>query len=295
MAEKRMFAKTIIDSDAFLDMPLSTQALYFHLSMRADDEGFVNNPKKIQRVIGASDDDLKILFSKKFILVFENGVIVIKHWKLHNCIRKDRLKQSVYTDERELLYLDENNSYTLEKTNKKLSDTSSNSKELSNENNEVLSLPNNENATVDNINNIPNIKLFEILGFGTVNIVNQTDIEILEEEYTEAWVRDALKEASEQGVKNLKYVRGILKNWQTSGRDSKPKGEETKQKELTLEEQILEKVSDFDFNNKPIGIIKAIIYNWINLYSIDSIYAAIEQCKSEDKKTMKRVKEILEG
>lgn len=121
MAEKRMFSKTIIDSDAFIDMPLSTQSLYFHLSMRADDEGFVNNPKKILRMIGAKDDDLKILLLKNFILAFENGVIVIKHWKIHNCIRKDRLKQSIYTNKRELLYIDENNSYTLEKTNKKLS------------------------------------------------------------------------------------------------------------------------------------------------------------------------------
>lgn len=64
MAERRMFAKTIIDSDAFLDMPLSTQCLYFHLNMRADDDGFINNPKKIQRMIGASDDDLKVLMSK---------------------------------------------------------------------------------------------------------------------------------------------------------------------------------------------------------------------------------------
>ena len=72
MAERRMFSKTIIDSDAFLDMPLSTQALYFHLSMRADDEGFVGNPKKIQRMIGASDDDMKILIMKRYILTFDS-------------------------------------------------------------------------------------------------------------------------------------------------------------------------------------------------------------------------------
>ncbi|HFM7009733.1 TPA: hypothetical protein ACG9XD_003061, partial [Enterococcus faecium] len=87
-----MFAKTIIDSDAFLDMPLSTQALYFHLSMRADDDGFINNPKKIQRMVGCGDDDLKLLMVKRFILVFESGVIVIKHWKIHNYIQKDRYK-----------------------------------------------------------------------------------------------------------------------------------------------------------------------------------------------------------
>lgn len=107
-----MFAKTIIDSDAFLDMPLSTQALYFHLAMRADDEGFVNNPKKIQRMIGASDDDCKILASKRFILTFQSGIIVIKHWKIHNYIQSDRFKETVYLEEKTMLALDDNKAYT---------------------------------------------------------------------------------------------------------------------------------------------------------------------------------------
>jgi hypothetical protein len=112
VAERRMFAKTIIDSDAFLDMPQSTQLLYFHLSMRADDDGFINNPKKIQRMIGCSEDDLKILITKKFIITFESGVIVIKHWKIHNYIRNDRYKETTYKEEKSTLILDENNAYT---------------------------------------------------------------------------------------------------------------------------------------------------------------------------------------
>jgi hypothetical protein len=113
MAERRMFAKTIIDSDAFLDMPLSTQALYFHLSMRADDDGFNNNPKKVQRMIGASDDDLKILIMKKFIIPFDNGIIVIKHWKIHNYIQKDRYRETIYQEEKSMLQTKENKAYTL--------------------------------------------------------------------------------------------------------------------------------------------------------------------------------------
>ena len=116
MAERRMFAKTIIDSDAFLDMPLSTQVLYFHLAMRADDEGFINNPKKIQRMIGASEDDLKLLFAKKFVIPFESGVVVIKHWRIHNYIRADRLIRTVYKDERDLLSVKENGAYTMSDT-----------------------------------------------------------------------------------------------------------------------------------------------------------------------------------
>ena len=116
MAERRMFAKTIIDSDAFLDMPLSSQSLYFHLSMRADDEGFVNNPRKIQRMIGASDDDMKVLLAKNFILAFESGVIVIKHWKIHNYIRADRLIETNYQEERSRLDVKDNGSYTMSDT-----------------------------------------------------------------------------------------------------------------------------------------------------------------------------------
>ena len=113
MAERRMFAKTIIDSDAFLDMPLSTQALYFHLSMRGDDEGFINNPKKVQRMIGASEDDLKLLIAKNFIIPFESGVVVVKHWKIHNYIRGDRMKKTVYQEEKALLDEKDNGAYTL--------------------------------------------------------------------------------------------------------------------------------------------------------------------------------------
>ena len=112
MAERRMFAKTIVDSDAFLDMPLSTQALYFHLSMRADDDGFVNNPKKIQRMIGCSDDDLKLLIAKRFVLIFDSGVIVIKHWRLHNTLRKDRYKPTIYQEEFKKLILKSDGGYT---------------------------------------------------------------------------------------------------------------------------------------------------------------------------------------
>ena len=112
MAERRMFTKKIVDSDAFLDMPLSTQALYFHLNMRADDDGFVNNPKKIQRMIGASEDDLKLLLAKRFVLGFDSGIVVIKHWRMHNLLRKDRYNPTQYGEERAALTLNDNGSYT---------------------------------------------------------------------------------------------------------------------------------------------------------------------------------------
>ena len=114
MAERRIFTKKITESDAFLDMPMSTQCLYFHLNMTADDDGFVNNPKRIQRLIGANDDDLKLLIAKNFVLIFESGVIVIKHWKMHNYIQSDRYKPTDYADEKSMLYMKPNKSYTLD-------------------------------------------------------------------------------------------------------------------------------------------------------------------------------------
>lgn len=113
MAERRMFAKTIIDSDAFIDMPVTARLLYYDLSMRADDDGFVNSPKKIMRMIGASQDDLMLLISKKFLIPFESGVVVIKHWRIHNYIRKDTYNETTYKDEKAMLTLDENKAYKL--------------------------------------------------------------------------------------------------------------------------------------------------------------------------------------
>ena len=111
MADKRMFSLKIVDSDLFLDMPLSSQCLYFHLSMRADDDGFVDNPKKIIKIIGANDDDLKILITKGFVIVFERGIIVITHWKINNYIRSDRRKETMYITEKQSLTQTENGAY----------------------------------------------------------------------------------------------------------------------------------------------------------------------------------------
>lgn len=113
MAERRMFAKTIIDSDAFIDMPVTARLLYYDLGMRADDDGFVNSPRKIMRIIGASLDDLNILCAKKFIIPFSNGVIVVKHWRINNSIQSDRYHETKYTELKAQLELDENKSYRL--------------------------------------------------------------------------------------------------------------------------------------------------------------------------------------
>ena len=120
-----MFSKTIIDSDVFLDMPLSTQALYFHLNMRADDDGFVDSPKRIQKMIGATDDDLKLLIAKSFIITFDSGIVVIRHWKLHNYIQKDRYKETMYQKEKKMLEIDERKLLKIKKDFTKIQNTGS--------------------------------------------------------------------------------------------------------------------------------------------------------------------------
>ena len=112
MAERRMFAKSIVLSDVFLDMPMSARCLYFTLGMLADDDGFVGSPKSIMRQCGATDDDMKVLLAKRYVLGFESGVIVIKHWKMNNYLRSDRHTNTTYLEEKELLETDDKGAYT---------------------------------------------------------------------------------------------------------------------------------------------------------------------------------------
>lgn len=125
MAQRRMFSKQITDTDQFLDMPATAQNLYFHLNMHADDDGFLGNAKTIRRMVGASEDDLKVLVAKQFILLFPDGVAVIRDWHIHNYIQKDRYHQTVYVADKSKLKLDDSKRYRLSDThNVKEMDTS---------------------------------------------------------------------------------------------------------------------------------------------------------------------------
>jgi hypothetical protein len=113
-----MFAKAIVKSDAFLDLPISSQALYFHLGMEADDRGYVNNARSIIRLTGASVGDIEQLAHKKFILIRGENLILIKHWKINNYLQSDRVKETRFTEDLKKLFFDENNSYTEKITDK---------------------------------------------------------------------------------------------------------------------------------------------------------------------------------
>lgn len=116
MADKRMLARTIIESDPFMNMPADSQMLYVHLNLAADDDGFVANPRAVMRMCGASEDSMKLLIAKKFVLSFQKGddfIYLIKHWKIHNTIQKDRYKASNFRNLLREVYLDENKAYSM--------------------------------------------------------------------------------------------------------------------------------------------------------------------------------------
>lgn len=117
-----MFSKQIVDSDAFLEMPLSTQALYFHLSMRADDDGFLNNAKKVMKIIGANQNDYDLLVAKSFIIQFSDGICVIKHWRINNYLRKDRYTETIYQEEKAMLTMQPNGRYSLKDSIREMDD-----------------------------------------------------------------------------------------------------------------------------------------------------------------------------
>ena len=200
MAERRMFAKCITESDAFLDMPLSTQALYFHLGMVADDDGFVSSPKKITRSINASEDDLKLLLAKRFVLGFESGIVVIKHWKMNNYIAKDRYKPTVYVEEKSRLELKDNNSYTecIQPVHKL----------------DTQVRLGKDSIGKDSINVV--IKRYEEeIGFATPTTL--TTLLSYQDDLSEEMIIKAIEIASERNKKNLSYIKGILNSWISKG------------------------------------------------------------------------------
>ena len=215
MAERRMIAKTIIDSDLFLDMPMSTQCLYFHLNMRADDDGFINNPKKIQRMIGCNDDDIKLLIAKNFIIPFESGVVVIKHWKIHNYIRMDKYKETLYKKEKSQLVTDKSKEYILGRpddiplVDQRLTQDRLGKDRLGKDNIPIEEECVNEYVS-EKLSSMS--KLYQknigmangIVGEWLIDISNQIDVDLF---------KKALEICTEKGKLNFGYLKGIIKNW----------------------------------------------------------------------------------
>lgn len=228
MANKRMFSLEVIDTDIFLEMPLSSRLLYYELGMRADDDGFVDNWKKIIKMTGLAEDDMKILIAKEFIIPFDNGVIVIKHWRLNNYLRNDRHHPTRHKAELAQLYINDD-VYELETTGKStMLPTDSQAVYLDKSSIDKNSIDKSSSSIEQNVNQVMQFYL---------NNINSTPV-IKEVEILESYEKDlpqdliiyAMEKAVERKQRNLAYIKGILNSWISKGITTLAEAQEEKPK-----------------------------------------------------------------
>lgn len=201
MAQKRMFDKTITNADDFLDMPLSSQILYFHLSMNADDDGFINNWKSIMRMTGTKDDDLKVLIAKQYIIPFDSGVVVIRHWRINNYLRSDRYIETKFKDEKSKLTLDNNLVYQVDTNGIPSIEENSIDKNSIDKNSIYTTTTNNNKSIFD---------LLQENGF----ILGDIQYDIVKEWDDSELTRYAIKQAVLNNKANIKYIQQILNSYE---------------------------------------------------------------------------------
>lgn len=203
MASKRMFDKEVITLDSFLDLPMEAKALYFLLGMEADDEGFIN-PKKVIRLYGGTEDSIKILILKGFIIPFESGVVVITDWKRNNWLDKRRIKETIYVDEKsQINYNEMTNKYEYLASAKQML------RENRIEENSIV-----ENSIVDDEDNI---YTYYENNIGTITPRQYEIISSYLETFSEDIIKEAINRATDNNVKTFKYIEGILKSWKQKG------------------------------------------------------------------------------
>lgn len=241
MAQRRMFNKAVTNNDNFLEMPDSSQNLYFHLSMNADDDGFVDNWKSIMRMTGHKEDDLKVLILKNYVIPFESGVIVIRHWRLNNYLQKDRIVPTNYKEEKASLKTDVNNVYTLDTECIHSIDKNSIDK---------LSIEENSLSTTTTNN------LYELVERNFGRTLSPIEIQKIDEwslSFDEEIINYAISIATLNNKRTFNYVNGILKNWKTAGYKTLQEikdNEEPKRRESTLTEEqqkALDELSDYNW------------------------------------------------
>lgn len=229
MAERRMIAKSIIKSDQFLDMPATTQCLYFHLLLEADDDGFINAPKSIMRVIGAKDDDMRVLQAKGYIIPFESGVIVIKHWRLHNSLRKDRYNPNPQLEnERKQLVVADNKEYQL------ATNWQPNGNQLATSGiplvatgKDRLGKDREEEEKEDPPSSSEILKMYGDNIHPVSSPVEAEKLKTLVDTHGETFVAKAIERAVMRNKRSLAYITGILNNWEANGYDEGIEGKRT--------------------------------------------------------------------
>ncbi len=218
MAERRMFAKSIIDSDAFLEMPMSARLLYYDLAMRADDDGFVNSPKKIMKIVGATNDDMNILIGRRFVLNFDSEIIVIKHWRIHNYIRNDRYKETNYIDEKSMLCLDKNKAYTFKNTGVGIpngyhwdTQVRLGKDSIGKDSIDKINIEEDDNSCEKNIFDIYQEEIGSLSSRQFEKLNNYSD------KLSEDLIIEAIYRTSDANAKSFKYFETIVKDWINKG------------------------------------------------------------------------------
>ena len=225
MAQKRMFSLSVVDTDKFLQMPISARLLYYELGMRADDDGFVDDLHKILLFTGLKEDDVKILIAKQFIIPFESGVIVIRHWRLNNYLQNDRTKPTIYQEELQQLGLDKNNVYTLDTTcihsidKNRLDKNSIDKNRL-------------QDGVVEDI-----FTYFEKMFGRTISPLEVEKLQAWLEVFDEEKIKEAIDQAVLNNKKTYNYLNGILNNWKVNGYEPEWFGKDIQKQELTEEEK----------------------------------------------------------
>lgn len=232
MAERRMMAKTVIETDKFMDMPATAKVLYFYLMLAADDDGFVANPKSIMRQINAGEDDMRILLAKGYVIIFDSGVIVIVHWKIHNYIQKDRYHKST-CEERKYIKLNDSKAYELVNVGS-VSDLDT-SRIQSGYSSDTTCIQNGDigkdrlgkdrlgksssSGKYHDDDEMSSIFHFYEENFSTISGFTAEVLEGLRDTYSSEWVMQAMKACAKAGRQkcNIKYLEGVLKGWKADG------------------------------------------------------------------------------
>ena len=220
MAQRRMFSRKITETDHFLEMPLSSQALYFHLNMGADDEGFIDKAKTIQRTIGASDDDMKLLIAKGFLIPFESGVVVIRHWRIHNYIQADRFQATIHQNEKEQLEFDKSKIASIKPLGQCIQNVYKMDTQVR------LGEGSLDKDRLDKVNNLysgedEKKSLSQIIKSSTVKI-NERQIQQIQEyigldNMTVEMIDYAIQLTEDAGAESFNYLNKILKSWKDKG------------------------------------------------------------------------------
>lgn len=215
-----MFSRKITETDHFLEMPLSSQALYFHLNMGADDEGFIDKAKTIQRTIGASDDDMKLLIAKGFLIPFESGVVVIRHWRIHNYIQADRFQATIHQNEKEQLEFDKSKIASIKPLDQCIQNVSKMDTQVR------LGEDRLDKDRLDKVNNLysgENGKksLSQIIKSSNIKINDRQAQQIQEyiglDNMTVDMIDYAIQLTEDAGAESFNYLNKILKSWKDKG------------------------------------------------------------------------------